>query len=146
MFPPPRHMHHVYSLMRTRKETNGDAAFFKLLGICPLGIKDAALDHHISAVTLLGAAPGHTKQPTAHNGIIVCWACSHCRPCYRIYSLFPILGPSPLTPSESLLILTFLDALFLPSSVRARQRRCDDSGRCHRGERGVKVCSCGRTD
>ena len=56
---PPRHTHPhshshththvcVYSLMLTHKEINLESSFFKLLRICPLGIKEAALDHHIS--------------------------------------------------------------------------------------------------
>lgn len=76
---------------------------FKLLGSCPLSIKghDSTRlhSHRISTITLLGTAPGHTKQPIAHNGIIVSGDCSHCRPRYRIYSPPPILWPSPLTPA-----------------------------------------------
>lgn len=56
---------------------------------------------HISTITLLGTAPGHTKQPIDHNGIIVSRDRTHCRPCFRIYSPPPVLWPSPLTSAAS---------------------------------------------
>ncbi len=105
---------HTHTHTRTHKCTHTIPGFhakqnweaetsFKLLGSCPLYIKGhyspRLHSHHISTITLLGTAPGHTKQPIAHNGIIVSGDCSHCRPCYRIYSPPPILWPSPLTPA-----------------------------------------------
>lgn len=53
--------------------------------------------HHISTITLLGTAPGHTKQPVVHKDIIVSGDRGHCRPYCGIYSPPPILGPSTLT-------------------------------------------------
>lgn len=81
---------------------------FKLLCSCLLGIKGhyspRQHSHHISTITLLGTAPGHTKQPVAYNGVIVSGDCIHCHPCHRIYS-----------PSSH--IVTFTSDPRLPSHV-----------------------------
>lgn len=77
---------------------------FKLLGSSPPYIKGRHSPRlhgrHISTITLLGTAPGHAEPPVAHNGIIVSGDCGHCRPCSRIYSPPPILGPLTLTSAN----------------------------------------------
>lgn len=93
---------HTTSVFHAKRNWEAESSF-KLLTICPLYIKGHYSPwlrrHHISTITLLGTAPGHTKQARAHNGIIVNGDCCHCRPCYRIYSPPPISWPSPLAPA-----------------------------------------------